>query len=91
MLGYCLSLKLWCLVCQILPRQLQGVEWVWEAKRGESIRKGGAYLAQGGGGRKQNQVRTRVGAGQHQGLNSWRISLNLAPDRGSTRLCSTPQ
>lgn len=60
-------------------------------EEGESIRKGGAYLAQGGGGRKQNQVRTREGARLHQVLNSWSINLNLAPDQGGARLLSTPR
>lgn len=80
------------LVCQILPRQLQ---WVGAlgvgGEEGKSIWRARARSAWGGGGRKQNQVRTGVGAGQRQSLRPWRINLTLAPEKGSTRALSTLQ
>lgn len=54
-------------------------------EEGKSIRRAGAHSAQGGGERKESQVRTKVGAGQHQVLSPWRMNLHLGPEKGRIR------
>lgn len=54
-------------------------------EEGENFWRDKAPSAQGGGGRKQNKVRTKVGTRQHQVLSSWRMNLHMGPDKENTR------
>lgn len=72
---------------------------MWEGKKGKASGGVGSTQHGGGAGRKQGQVRTQMGAGQHQVLSPRRINLNLGPDKRRSRRslrryqlsCQTPQ